>query len=409
VGSWVLYDLANTIFALGVSGLYFASWLAERNTPDLALSLATNAAMIAVIVLAPWLGARTDHVGHRVRYLIPTTLVAVGGTFFIATFDVTGSLVLFAVALVGFNLGTIVYDAVLPDVSLPGTQGRISGIGAAVGYLGSVIAVVVGVVLLPDQGSDADYAAVFRTIAVLFLLLAIPAFLFIRERPRSASPGPPPSLRTAFDGLIRTWRRAARYEGVLAFLIGRFLYADAVNTLTGGFLTIYVKTELGFTNSEVRTLLGLAIVAAIGGGAIGSLWTDRVGPRRMLHLALYCWMVGMVAGVVAAMGGWKDLTWTVGAIGGLGLGMTGTADRVYMARISPPRYLGEFYGIYATVGRFATLLGPLLWGLIVSVFGLPREVALGTLLLFLVAGRIVLSRVDDTPRLWSAADSIDSS
>lgn len=404
VGSWVLYDLANTIFALGVSGLYFASWLEERSTPDLALSLATNAAMIAVIVLAPWLGARTDHVGHRVRYLVPTTLTAVGATFFLATVDIGLSLVLFAIALVGFNLGTIVYDALLPDVSRPHTQGRISGIGAAVGYLGSVIAVVIGEVLLPDGGSDADFAAVFRAIAVLFFLLAVPAFVFIRERPRQPVPGRPPSIKKALDGLVKTWRRASRYEGVVPFLVGRFLYADAVNTLTGGFLTIYVKTELGFTDSEVRTLLALAIIAAIGGGVIGSLWTDRIGPRRMLHLALYLWMVGVVAGVVAALGGWKDLTWTVGAIGGLGLGMTGTADRVYMARISPPRYLGEFYGIYATVGRFATLLGPLLWGLTVSVFGLPREVALTMLLAFLVAGRLVLSRVDDTPRAWSQED-----
>jgi UMF1 family MFS transporter len=219
-----------------------------------------------------------------------------------------------------------------------------------------------------------------------------------------ARPGRPPSIRTAFDGLIRTWRKASEYRGVVPFLVGRFLYADAINTLTGGFLTIYVKTELGFTDSEVRTLLGLAIVAAIAGGLIGSLWTDKLGPRRMLHFALYLWMVGMIAGIVAAAAGWKPLTWAVGAIGGLGLGITGTADRVYMARISPPRFLGEFYGIYATVGRFATLLGPLLWGLIVSVLGLPREVALGSLLAFLIAGRLVLSRVDDVPRAWSDAD-----
>ena len=75
-----------------------------------------------------------------------------------------------------------------------------------------------------------------------------------------------------------------------------------------------------------------------------------------------------------------------------------------MQRISPPRYLGEFYGLYATVGRFATFLGPLVWGVVVTVAGLPREVALGALMLFLVAARVVLQGVDDDVRQWSRED-----
>lgn len=414
VASWAIYDLANTIFALGVGSLFFAEWLTDnqdllppfpgwlsRGDPaDLALTIAVDAAMLVVIFLGPWIGARSDHRGTRIRYLMPMTVLAVVPTFFLASVDVVGSLILFSIALVGVNLGSVVYDALLPDVSTPENVGRVSGVGIAVGYLGSFIAVGVGALLLDSYG----HAAVFKVIAVLFLLFAIPTFLFVRERPRSRRAGPPPSLRSSAKRLIASWRLARGYEGVARFLVGRFLYTDAVNTLIGGYLTIYATEELGFTSGELQALLTVAITMAIFGGYVGGRLADRIGPRRLLHGVLYAWMIAMVIGVVAGATETKSLAWPLGGLGGFALGATWASDRVYMQRISPPRHLGEFYGLYATVGRFATLLGPLTWGIIVTVAGLPREVALSALIVFLVAGRIVLHGVNDLPRVWETKD-----
>lgn len=412
VASWAVYDLANTIFALGVGSLYFADWLTENvvglpdfltgfdEPADLALAIALDIAMVVVIVLGPWIGARSDHRGRRIPYLMPMTLLAVVPTFFIATVGVTASLGLFVVALVGFNLGSVVYDALLPDVSTPETVGRVSGAGIGIGYVGSFVAVLLGVALLDNYGE----AAVFKAIAVLFLFFALPTFFFVRERPRLPEPGPAPSLRASARRLVEAWRRARGYAGVTRFLVGRFLYTDAVNTLIGGFLTIYVIEELGFEDSQVQTLLAVAIVGAIAGGVGGGRLVDRHGPRWLLHRVLWAWVVAMSLGIIAGAATIDLLVWPLGVLGGLALGATWAADRVYMQRISPPRYLGEFYGLYATVGRFATILGPLLWGLIVTVVGLPREIAMGALLSFVLAARAVLQGVDDSPREWAVAD-----
>jgi len=412
VVSWTIYDLANTIFALGVGSLYFAEWLtdheadlpgwlAARSHPtDLALTIALDLAMVVVIVLGPWIGARSDHRGGRIRYLVPMTFLAVIPTFFLASLGVVGSLALFALAEVGFNLGSVVYDALLPDVSTPETVGRVSGIGIAVGYLGSFVAVAIGALFLDTQGP----AFVFKAIAVAFLLFSIPTFLFVRERPRAREPGPAPTLASSVRRLIRSWRKARGYRGVSRFLVGRFLYTDAVNTLIGGYLTIYAKEELGFTSSDLQALLTLAITAAVIGGYVGGRLVDAVGPRRLLHAVLYAWMVALGIGIAAGAAGTKTLAWPLGALGGLSLGATWAADRVYMQRISPPRHLGEFYGLYATVGRFATFLGPLVWATLVTVLGLPRETALAALILFVVAARWILQGVDDAPRDWGPAD-----
>jgi len=413
VGSWALYDLANTIFALGVGSLYFASWLTDEvgrlpsllrgnGDADLALAVVVDAAMLLVIVLGPWIGARSDHRGPRSRYLLPATLLAVTPTFFLATVSPAWSLALYGLALVGFNLGSVVYDAMLPDVSTPQNIGRVSGIGIAVGYLGSVVAWAIGELLLDAHG----YPWVFRAIAVAFLLFALPSFFFVKERPRAAAPGPSPRLAGSLRGLVAAWRRTRQYPGVTRFLVGRFFYTDAVNTLIAGFLTIYAIEEVGFTDAQVRDLLIVAIAGSILGGFAGGRLVDVVGPRRLLHGALHTWVVAFAAGIAAGATGWQWLAWPLGALGGLALGATWAADRVYMQRISPPRHLGEFYGLYATVGRFATILGPLLWGLVVTVFGLPREVALVVLTLLLITRRVILQEVDDRPRDWAEADLV---
>ncbi|MCC7353002.1 MAG: MFS transporter, partial [Anaerolineae bacterium] len=102
---------------------------------------------------------------------------------------------------------------------------------------------------------------------------------------------------------------------------------------------------------------------------------------------------------------WVDmpsLFWGVGALAGIALGGTWASDRVYMLRLSPPRYLGEFYGLYSMAGRFGQVIGPLVWGIVVSVLNWGRPTAVVALLVFVVVAFIILQGVSDKPREWPA-------
>lgn len=397
--AWVVYDLANTIFALGVGSRYFSVWLIEeRGGPDWYLSLATIAAMVVVIVAGPWLGTITDHVGRRRPYLVWTTVVAVVATALLATGDVAVSLVVYAVGTVGFHLGTVVYDAMLPDVSTPETQGRVSGLGVAVGYGGSLLALGIGAYVLPKAG----YAAVFRWLAVAFAVFAMPAFLWIRERPRPRRPGRPPTILESPALLVDAWRQASHYPGVVRFLGARFLYTDAINTVFL-FNAVFVKLEMGFTDRQTDLVALAGVFAAAIGAYAAGRGVDRFGPKPVLGAALYSMFVAIAAGVSAALLGIPALGWLVGVAGGLGVGAVWASDRVFMTHLSPPELLGEFFGLYAAVGRFATVLGPIVWALVADAMGLGRVAALGSLAIFLIAAKAVLGGVRDASPLREKA------
>jgi UMF1 family MFS transporter len=394
----VTYDLANTIFAFGVVGYGFVFWMTDNGVSDGVLGRIEGIAGLIVAFIAPWLGARTDFRGRRLATLAATTLLAVVGTVLLGLGPQWMTFVALGFAIIGFQVGSAIYDALLPDVSTPATRGRVSGLGVGVGYVGSFVGL--GIFYLMQEVLDESYAATFMSLGLAFLFFSIPTFVYVRERPRPRPHGEPPSLSKTASHLVAAWRRASGYPDVVRFLISRFLYTDATNTLLGGFLTLFVTEELGFSRGFMLKLAAVVIGFAVPGGLIAGRMVGQYGPLRVLSIALCLVVVGIVSAIVAALSGWLNLVWVIGPLGGAALGAIWSADRVLMARISPPQHFGEFYGLYATVGRFSFILGPLMWAFLVDNLHLGRNVAMGALICFLLAALWVLRRVDDRERQW---------
>ena len=389
--AWIVYDLANTIFALGVIGLYFPEWMTTVGLADSSLALTAAGAGAIVVFLGPWIGRVTDATGGRVKVLMISTLVAVGATSFLTRGPDVVTFLLLGIALIAVNIGSVVYDALLPFVSSAENRGRVSGTGVGVGYIGSFIGLGIGVLAL--ETLDLGYSGTFTILAVSFLAFAIPVFVAVPDH-RPAKPKKAPGLSTVAIDLVRSWKKASRWPNVTRFLLSRFLYTDAINTLIGGFLTLFAIEEIGLEPSGSRTLLGLAIGFAIVGGIGGGRAVEHFGSKRVLRAALLGWFAAILTGVTAAITGFTWLAWFIGPLGGIALGSTWSADRVTMLEISPPEHLGEFYGLYATVGRFATILGPLIWALVVDQLDLGRNVAMLVLGGFILAGWAAVGRVD---------------
>jgi len=144
----------------------------------------------------------------------------------------------------------------------------------------------------------------------------------------------------------------------------------------------------------------------VGGLCWGPV-VDRLGPKRTLDVILVLWL--FVFGLVSAIGaidlpGW--LFWIAGPLAGVALGGTWTADRPLMLQLSPPRYLGQFYGLYAMVGRFAAITGPLIWSAVVDGLHWGRPAAVMSLGIWIVISLAILRGVPNAARAWGPEDQV---
>lgn len=398
--SWALYDLANTMFSMSIVSLYFSLWVVNvMGGNDQMYGNANALSMALMFLTAPLLGAISDQASQRKPFLIASTLLCVTFTALLGTAGLFWSLVFFVVANYMFQAGLIFYDSLLPEVSTPENRGRVGGLGIGLGYMGSFIIVGLGLMIVKDE-LPASYITMFRLTALLFLIFALPCFFFVRERPRRTAGLSWRAVTGAFGQVRHTVQHAREFPGLIRFLIGRVFYTDPVNTVIV-FMGVYVTNEVGFTTTEAQVLLLVAIAAAVVGGFVWGVVVDRIGPKRSLNLVLGLWMVAFSAAIAIAVFNWpKVLFWFVGALAGIALGGTWAADRPWMLLLSPPKFVGEFYGLYSMVGRFAAIVGPFMWGFIVDTLGLGRPAAVLTLLVLIVVAFLILQGVDDRPRAW---------
>ena len=390
--SWLFFDLANTVYAFVIPGLYFSVWLVtEQGWTDQALGFATSGAMVIVAILGPWVGARSDGSQGKKPMLLITTLICIIATFLLGTFDVAISVLFFIVSLIGFNLGSVVYDALLISVSSTENRGRISGLGVAFGYVGSLLGFGVATIL---QNYGYSYVEIFRSVAIMFLIFSLPAFIFIKEK-KVSNEKSTIKITESISLVIKSWKHSTQYPGLTRFLVGRFFYADAINTLISGLLAVYLVEEVGLSPTDSQNLLGLAIIISIIGGYVFGKAADKYGPRKLTLISLVCWMLSLSIAIIATEFDQLWLIYVTGVLGGFNIGGIFAVDRVFMTRLSPEKHLGEFYGLYSTVGRFATIIGPLLWGFIVNTLGLGRNPALFSLIILLLISFFIIRGVSD--------------
>lgn len=412
--AWAMYDWANsamiTSIVTALFPIYYASVAAAGIPPAQAtfrFGVTTTTGMVIVALLAPILGALSDVTGSKKRFLaafLALGATSVGLLFFIQRGDWIAASVLFVLATIGANASFVFYDALLPHVARPGEMDRLSTSGYALGYVGGglLLAVQLAWILKPGAfglphgddltGSQATLPTrlAFLSVAVWWVLFSLPLLRHVREpkHPRASIAGSGTGFGDALGRLRATARDLRRYPEAGLMLLAFLIYNDGIGTIVR--MAAIYGTEIGIGRSS---LIGsILLVQCIGipfAFLFGGL-ASRFGAKRMILVGLVIYLIVSIYGYFLRTG--RDFL-VLACLVGIAQGGTQALSRSLFASMIPARRSGEFFGIFAVMEKFAGIFGPALFSLAIALTGSSRAAIL-SVLLFFVAGGVLLTRVD---------------
>ncbi len=393
VGAWALFDFANSIYPAVVQTAVFSIFYTsvvvgnETGRGDSWWGWAISTSALIVAASSPLLGAIADRGGLRKRLMLAYTTACLVG---VALFTTLGpgmavqGFVLYVIANVGFEGALVFYNAYLPDIAPREMQGRVSGLGFGVGYLGSAI----GLIAALQVRDNIDMVWVL-TVA-FFALFSIPTFLFLpRDRPTGMPVGEAAAWGlTHFRTIVG---EVLALKDMRRFLLAYFFFIDGINTViveAGPF----AEHTFGFGQREAIWLFLIVQFAALAGAFAMAKPTDSWGPKKVLTGSLLLWItVGCAVYFVSS----PTVFFVLAVVVGLGLGSAQAASRAFMSSLIPDGREAEMFGFYAFCGKSSSIVGPTLFGTVSRATGGNQRIAVIALTLLMGTGLILLQRVTD--------------
>jgi UMF1 family MFS transporter len=394
---WSLYDWANSAFSTTVMAGFFPVFFklywangASSNEGTLALGVANSAASLIVAVLAPVLGAIADRGSAKKRFLslflLLGTLTTIG-LWFVAQGDWVMAVVLYVGGSVGFFGSLIFYDSLLVTVAPREKWDAASSLGFALGYLGGGLLFAANVLMtqvpglfgLPDAATAVRVS--FVTVGLWWLVFSVPLLLWVKE-PRDESTVPlGRAVKAGLVQLVETLKHLGGQKQILLFLLAYWFYIDGVDTIIK--MAVDYGTSLGFPSSSLIVALLLVQFVAFP-AALGFHWVaSKTGAKAAIVGGLVVYMAITVLAYFV-----KDITGFYLMAAGVALVQGGVQalSRSVFARLVPEGKSGEYFGFFNLFGKFSTIIGPVLMGVVTQVTGDIRVGILSILVLFVGGG-----------------------
>lgn len=412
--AWALWDCGslgmNAIVATFVFSVYLTgtvgAGLPGGTPPASWLGRALAVSGLTIAVLAPLVGVWVEAPHRRRVALTVLSGLAVASTsamFLIRanpSYLWAGLVLLSATAACG-DLAGVPYNAMLRQVSTPQTVGRISGLGAAAGFTGSVVLLLLvyvgfisgtgpvrGLLRVPVHDGLNVRAAMLLT-AAWFAVLALPLLFVAHRLPDSGETSQPTGMlggyRKLWSEVRAEWRRN---RNLVYFLGASALFRDGLAAIFG-FGAVLGVNVYGLSQGDVLVFGVAASVVAAMGAVTGGFVDHRIGSKRVIVGSLAALIV--VSATLMASSG-AHAFWLCGLLLAVFVGPSLASSRALLLQLAKDGGEGVAFGLYTMTGRAVSFVAPWLFSVFVDAFGAVRA-GLGGICLVLGAGLLAMLAV----------------
>jgi UMF1 family MFS transporter len=415
---WAMFDFANSAFATSILAVifnqYFATVVAggERGVEIYGFHLhgasfftfTVSVSMAISAIFSPFLGAVADASGSRKRFLMAfcyTAILFTGLLYCVHAGNYWMGAIFFIIANIGFAEGNVFYNAFLPEISNDQNIGRISGLGWALGYIGGGALLAINLIMLkyPEWlGFPVGYFTVqdcFLSVALWWLIFSLPTFLFLKERTQGSVPRLEKSyFKEGYRRLQHTFGRIKTFRELTKFLVAYLIYNDGIETVII-MASIFGADVLGMGTGEIILFFLMIQGIAFFGSLLFGFLADAIGNKRTVMISLGVWsFIVLWAFRLGVIWDPKTEYWILGVLAALVMGGSQAASRSLQGIFTPDANSAEFFAFFGVSGKFASIFGPLIYGILIAITGSVQSGIL-SVLLFFVVGMAILWTVNE--------------
>lgn len=407
IRGWTMYDWANSVYSLTITTAIFPVFylgITHQGEQDLVLqrhgvpaqslySYALSAGFLIVALISPLLSGIADHTGRKLAFLKAFCYIgatACAGLFFFGLDHLWAGLTLVMLACVGFSGSLIFYDAFLPEIADPADHDRISARGYTMGYIGSVLLLVLNLAMVqfPEafhvpkrielfgrEWSAVPARLAFLTVGLWWAGFAQLAFRVLPDNPYGRRPTGD-VLLNGYRELRKVWRQLQRTRRLNGYLMAFFVFNMGIQTIMYLAVT-YAKEEVKDLDatgavvpisdqSLIISILLIQLVAIVGALLFVRL-SKAFGNLAALTMGCVVW-VGLC--VAAYSIHWASEFYVLACGVGLVMGGSQALSRSTYAKFLPDTIdHASYFSFYDVSYYVGTVLGTLVYGLVYQLTG----------------------------------------
>ncbi|MDX2249200.1 MAG: MFS transporter [Bacteroidia bacterium] len=411
LNAWSSYDWANSVYNLIVTTAIFPIYYSSATRAafggeiveffgltvknSVLYTYAISFSFLIIVFLSPVLSGIADYSGRKKRFMQLFTYLgslACIGLYFFDGANIEYGITCAVLASVGYAGSLVFYNGFLPEVATGDIMDRVSAKGFAMGYLGSVVLLIVNLVLILNAesvGFASEGAATkfgFLLVGFWWLGFAQIGFFYLEDRPtgqkidRSVLGKGFSEIKKVFT-FIRTRKVMERY------LFSFFFYSMGVQTVML-LAPLFGETEVGMESDEMILVVLVLQILAIAGAYTTAWVSGRWGNRFAISASLVLWVGICIAGYFLTD---KIAFYTLAAVLGFVMGGIQSISRSTWSKLIPAETneSASFFSFYDITEKIAIVLGTFSYGFIEQITGSMRN-SMIAMSVFFIAGFFVL-------------------